>query len=195
MKHPTKFLRSTSLTLLILSVTLSLAQGQQTFRQTGKVTIAIAGTSTLHNWEMTSDSGNCQAVFTVGSDGKLEAVHSASFSTLAESLKSGKSPMDHNAYKALKTNQFKDISFQLTGGKVTGKNIQCKGNLTIAGTTKAVDLEAGWDINEKVTVLRLAKKIRMTDFDVTPPSFMFGSVTTGDEITIDIQLILAPVRA
>ena len=194
MKHPSKFFRPASLLLLMATVTLSMAQAQQTFRQTGKVTIEIAGTSTLHNWEMVSSVGNCQATFTVGTDGNLDAVHAASFSTPAESLKSGKAPMDHNAYKALKTNQFKDISFMLTNGSVIGKTIRCKGNLTIAGSTKPVDLEATWNIADKTTVLRLVKKVRMSDFQVEPPSFMFGSVTTGDEITIDIQLILAPSR-
>ena len=180
--------------IMMTATTLLLAQAQQTFRQSGKVTIGIAGTSTLHNWEMVSSTGTCQATFTVGTDGNLEAVHAASFNTPAESLKSGKAPMDHNAYKALKTKEFKDISFLLTNGSVNGKTIRCKGNLTIAGSTKPVDLEATWNIAEKTTVLRLVKKIRMSDFQVEPPSFMFGSVTTGDEITIDIQLILAPAR-
>ncbi|MFM8346868.1 MAG: YceI family protein [Bacteroidota bacterium] len=195
MTNRNQLFRFPSLILLMCSMATVFAQGQQTFRETGNVTISIAGTSTLHNWEMTSSAGNCQAVFTVGRDGKLEAVHSASFSTPAESLKSGKGPMDHNAYKALKTNQFKDISFRLANGEVNGKTIRCKGDLTIAGNTKHVDLEADWILNEKSTVLRLVKTIRMTDFEVEPPSFMFGTVTTGDEITIDIRLILAPVEA
>ncbi len=54
--------------------------------------------------------------------------------------------MDKNAYSALKTDKNKQITFQLTSGKIDGKTIRCVGSLTIAGTTKQIDVEATYTI-------------------------------------------------
>jgi hypothetical protein len=43
-------------------------------------------------------------------------------------------------------------------------------------------------------VCKGSKKIKMTDFNVEPPSFMFGSVKTGDEITVTFDVTLAQIK-
>src|ERR671921_529393 len=61
-------------------------------------TIAINGTSTLHNWEMTAQKPTCEALFIQNGTGAITDLSALSFTLPAESLKSGKGPMDKNAY-------------------------------------------------------------------------------------------------
>src|SRR5205085_5914337 len=110
------------------------------------------------------------------------------FSLAAESLKSGKSAMDKNAYNALKTDINKQIAFQLVSAKIEGNKILCTGKLKIAGTTKQIDVEVAYTTLPGGSLqCKGSKKILMTDYKVEPPTFMFGSVTTGDEITISFD--------
>jgi hypothetical protein len=37
-----------------------------------------------------------------------------------------------------------------------------------------------------------SKPIKMSEYNVEPPSFMFGSVKTGNDITITIDVTLTP---
>jgi len=168
------------------------AAGQASYKQTGAIT--IAGTSTMHDWTMTSKEVNYNAGFELGADGTPTRLNTVSVTLPAESLKSGKGAMDNNAYKALKTDKNKQIIFQLTTSKITGKTIVCSGNLTIAGTTKPVDVDVTYEVKNGNMVCKGSKKIKMTDFNVEPPSFMFGSVKTGDEITVSFDVTLAQIK-
>ena len=100
--------------------------------------------------------------------------------------------MDKNAYSALKTDKNKQITFQLASGKIEGKTIRCVGSLTIAGTTKQIDVDATYTILSDGSIqCKGSKKLAMRDYNVEPPSFMFGTVTTGNEITVSFDVVLA----
>jgi polyisoprenoid-binding protein YceI len=141
---------------------------------------------------MTSDIGTYNAAFETSSQGTPQQLVSLIVSVPAESLKSGKGGMDKNAYSALKTDKNKHITFQLTSAKIEEKTIRCHGNLSIAGTTKQIDLDATYTIRPDGSFqFKGSKKLAMRDYNVDPPSFMFGSVTTGNEITVSFDVILS----
>lgn len=152
-------------------------------------TVTIEGTSTMHDWEMETRkvTGNAGFVF----DGnELTDIRSLNVIIPSESLKSGKGAMDKNAYKALKTDNHQEITFILGSvGKIAksgGKFIlTTEGKLTIAGTTKNVQLTATVASKGNGDVQCTGNTvIKMTDYGVEPPSFMFGSVKTGDQIEV-----------
>jgi polyisoprenoid-binding protein YceI len=189
--------RTTKAGILALAIVFaSLAvHGQAHYAPRGTSTISIDGTSTLHAWTMTSKEASYDAVFETNSQGSPVRLASLTFSLPAESLKSEKTAMDKNAYKALKTDVHKQITFQLTSSKIDGKTIQCNGKLKIAGTTKQVDLVVVVETLPDGTLkCKGWEKLVMTDYGVEPPSFMFGSVTTGDEITVSFDVTLAPAK-
>ena len=68
----------------------------------------IAGTSTVHDWEMTAASGNCTAQLSVNGT-SVSSISSMKFSINVADLKSGKGPMDSNAYKALKSKKTQNL--------------------------------------------------------------------------------------
>jgi polyisoprenoid-binding protein YceI len=187
------FLTSGIKVLALLLIAMS-SLAQTTYKQSGTPNITIAGTSTMHDWTMTSTESSYNAVFDVNADGTPSQLKTVSVTIPAESLKSGKGAMDKNAYKALKTEQHKQITFQLTSSKIAGNKITCNGNLTISGNTKPVEVDVTYEVKNGMMVFKGSKKIKMTDYKVEPPSFMFGSVTTGDEITVSFEVTLAPVK-
>jgi hypothetical protein len=169
------------------------SQGQDRYTQQSMSVISIAGTSTMHDWTMTSKEAVCDAVIETNAQGQPVKLSSLSMSLLAESLKSGKGAMDKNAYSALKTDKNKQITFQLITARFDGKNLTCTGNLTIAGTTKQIDIEATYTVLATGALqFKGSQKLAMLDYKVEPPSFMFGSVKTGNALTISFDVTLAP---
>jgi len=182
-------------TVVILAIALALislkSQGQSRYAQSS-TSMTISGTSSLHDWTMKSESTTCDAVFQINSQGDPLQLVTMVVSVPSESLKSGKSGMDKNAYSALKTDKNKQITFQFTSGKIEGKTIRCVGSLTLAGTTKQIDLEATYTILSDGSIQwKGSKKLAMRDYNVEPPSFMFGTVTTGNDITVSFDVVLA----
>lgn len=162
------------------------------------VSVIIKGTSTLHDWEMKSSTGRVEVLLGLGANAKLLGLSALKFTMEAESLKSEKTMMDNNAYKALKTNSAKNISFVLSSATISQLNettyqIKAIGKLTIAGTTRETDVIANlkYSAADKSFIVTGSKKLKMTEYNVKPPSFMMGTVKTGDEITISFQTKLA----
>ncbi|MCU0335834.1 MAG: YceI family protein [Chitinophagaceae bacterium] len=186
------------LTLVALVLAVVTTAFTQTAYRSVSINIVIAGTSTLHDWEMKSSSGSVQASFATDAAGKPTALAGLTFSMTATSLKSGKESMDNNAYKALSTKTADLIRFSATSGTVTpagGTNytVRCNGVMTIAGRAMNTDLTAtitvGADGSYSVSGV---KAIKMTQYGVKPPTFMMGAIKTGDDLTINFKTLLRP---
>lgn len=165
------------------------------YKQTGNSGIAISGTSTLHDWTMTSKEVKCQATIEINTDGTPTKLSALSLSVRSESLKSEHKAMDKNAYSTLSTDEHAAITFDLISATLVQHKIQCVGNLTIAGVTKEISVEALYKILPNYGLLCTGtKKLKMSDFGVDAPTFMFGTVKTGDEITVTFSIALTAVR-
>ncbi|WP_224997215.1 YceI family protein [Cesiribacter sp. SM1] len=185
-----------SLTLLLLVLLPIWVFAQESYKISPKSTVKVDGTSTMHDWSMQSSSVQGTVVLDQ-QGGKINNIKQANLKLAAESLKSGKDAMDKNAYKALNTGKHKDISFVLTGIKsVEQQNGATKiialGTVTIAGKSKAETIELIGRADSKGAIsFQGSKAIKMSEYGVEPPSFMFGSVTTGDAITINFNIQLS----
>lgn len=190
---------SKNLYLTLASFLILLFTAQVTIAQTYKINnkaskVKVEGTSNIHDWEIEAEElqGSLTVVI---EDGQLVKIDELTFIVIAEGLKSGKGGMDKNTYKALNTNKYPKITYKLE--KVT--NIDCtskekckvltKGLLNIAGTKKQIDLilDAGVEGN-KIT-LAGNTDIKMTDYNVEPPTAMFGTITTGDQLKIKFKTV------
>lgn len=163
----------------------------QTVYQSKALDISLTGTSTLHDWTMKAAVGKSEAAFVVDQNNKVISLSRLSFTLPATALKSESNMMDKNTYKALNTKENPNISFVLTSATVTstgGNNykLNCIGKLTIAGTTKETDLTATGTYNptDKSFAVTGVKKMKMTDYNVKPPTVMLGTIKTGNDIAI-----------
>lgn len=175
-----------SFLVMIFLTQISIAQTYQL--NNGSSTLRVDGTSNLHDWDLKAENQKGKISVEMA-DGKVTAIKDLQLSVVAESLKSGKSGMDKNTYKALKTSQHKEITFKLT--KVNSINctgstckVSLNGNLNIAGTSKPVDMTFDMTSTSSNITLTGNKKMKMTTFNVEPPTAMFGTITTGDEIDV-----------
>lgn len=150
--------------------------------------IKVLGTSTLHDWEENVEDFSTTLTLASSETIKIKALE---VSVKAESLESGKSTMNKITYEALKSDKNPNILFSFISQENTTKVkegvcvVLVKGNLTIAGVKKEITLELETTQKEAEVVLKGKKTIKMTDYGMKPPKAMFGTIKTGNEITIE----------
>jgi polyisoprenoid-binding protein YceI len=165
--------------------------------------ISIDGTSNVHEYTASTTSVRLTHVTlangVAGPDvwdaivkpGALDAVE---FAIPAATLSSPRSGLDKNMHKALKVQEFPDITFRLlrlaprAGGPGA---LRATGILRIAG----VEREIAFDITTARKDATLSVKgevpLLMTDFGIVPPKAMLGMLKTDPKVTIRFETVLA----
>lgn len=182
------------ITMLLFMSQLSF--GQVKYAAKDNINMSVSGTSTMHDWEMKTSTGSCDATFTTDDAGNFTGLTRMTYKTTAKSLKSGKDGMDKNAYKALKADQNPEISAVLKSSEITQKGegnytINSKIDLTIGGKTLETDLVTQAKTKGNSVTITGEKKINMKDYDLSPPSFMLGTVKTGKDVVLKFNLTLS----
>lgn len=182
---------STALLILLLILNLPLTLLSQVRYRAANGVITVSGTSTLHDWKENSSKGSANAVFML-TNSKLTDVSLLVFTVPVTSLKSEHKTMDNNTYKALKADKHPEITYTLSSATVTPVNattytIKSMGKLTIAGTTRETEVDATAKLSPDNSIsVSGSKKLKMTDYGVTPPKVML--IKTGNDLTISYQL-------
>jgi polyisoprenoid-binding protein YceI len=157
------------------------------------------GTSTLRSWTCTADkidaalSSPDDAVIVSTLDGKKVAgTVQVDFPVNKLECKNG--TMNEHMGKALKTKEFATIRFTMQsydvakGSAVTGT---LQGTLQLSGKTLPISVpvafgtaaDGGLRVTGKVPV-------KMTDWDVKPPTLMMGTIKVGPVVTVNFDLQL-----
>jgi polyisoprenoid-binding protein YceI len=163
----------------------------------GDADIKVLGTSNLHNWTMEAKDIACSASFDFlpGNSSEPKSLTALNLSVPVHNLKSGESSMDSRAYSALKASKFNSIAFVLTSATIvpSAKNqfqVKALGNLSIAGVSKPVSMEVNGLVNPDGTITCTgSEKVKMTDYQIKPPTFMLGALKTGDALTINFTVV------
>lgn len=150
--------------------------------------LKISGTSSLHDWEMTSNKASGSAKMTV-SGSTVSSISSLTVTMPAESLESGKSGMDKKAYEAMKTDKNKNVSFVLSSAKKnTDGTWNLTGNFTIAGTKKSVTVKVTESVSGGTVQLKGSYSFKLTDYGITPPKALAGTIKTGDAVKMSFNV-------
>jgi polyisoprenoid-binding protein YceI len=193
-------MKRTALNLIIILVGVALSSpllAQQTY-QVKSHSIVVEGTSNLHDWTASAEQANGSFKVNVD-DGKIASVNAVELKVDAKSLKSSKGNiMNSKIIEALKAKKNPYISFKSTGGSVTEKSgaykITANGVLTIAATSQNITVDAlGKVLPNGDIEFTGAKKLKMTDYNVDPPTAMLGTMTTGNEVTLTFKVVLKTV--
>ena len=167
---------------------ISFASAQKSYTLDVKSTFSVAGTSTLHDWEMKSASGTGTANLTI-TNSKLTDIESLSISLLAESIKSEKKSMDKVAYETLKTDKNKYIKYVLKSAeKVNETTWELTGTYTIAGVSKVYKTTVKTTVTNTGLNMQGSNKITFTDFGMKSPTAMLGTIKTGQDLTLKFNL-------
>jgi hypothetical protein len=121
-------------------------------------------------------------------------------------LDCGKQGMNRDMYEALKADANPNIHYQLTGigsdlspsaslPDTSGwVSISTRGELTIAGSTRTVEMKVnGRRMGEQKVRVKGQKRLNMKNFGVEPPTALFGLVQAEDSLTVYYDLITEPV--
>ena len=172
----------------------AIAFGQSNFRVTN-FSMTIDGTSNLHDWQSTVKEVRATASITADA-GTLKSINSLYVEIPVKTIKSNKSSiMDSKTYDALKAEEYPNIRFLLTdlSYKSTSDKsgqLTATGNLTIAGATRSETLTMTCTLAGNDLTIKGSKKLKMTDFKVDPPTALLGTLKTGDDITINFEVVM-----
>jgi hypothetical protein len=167
---------------------------RNTYVLSSNYSITIEGTSNVHDWSEKVGVVYGQAIVNMNDDGTYD-LEGLMIKLDVNSIKSYMgSIMNSNTYKALKGDENPQIIFTLTSpinsihADPKRKLISAKGNLNIAGVTRAVEMQANIFIPEKgKLVFEGAESIKMTDYKIQPPTALLGTLKTGNTITINFK--------
>jgi polyisoprenoid-binding protein YceI len=140
-------------------------------------------------------TGKADFDFKKGDDKILVGLNSLTFSLPVTNLKSDKKGLDKNAYKALNTDKHKSIMYKLVSAKVSPQKehiflIETTGNLTISGVTREMAMDVYCVVNKDASInCSGTESLKMSDYKVEPPSFMWGAMKTGDTITLGFTMV------
>lgn len=181
--------------LVILIFSFQYLQAQTYSAKTYK--LSIKGTSTMHDWSSAATNVTVQGDFVIN-NGIIEKVTGGNVNVVTKSIKSDKNSglMDSRTHETLKADKNPNITYAVT--KVTGipasggeASVTVSGNLTIAGTSKPTDLILKMKVLPNGDIeIKGTKKILMSNHGIKPPSFMLGALKVGDEVTLDIYVVL-----
>ncbi|SRR6056297_1827756 len=159
-----------------------------------KFTLKIEGSSNLHDWDMEAESISGELYAKV-QNSLVENFNAADIQVSVEKLESGKRIMNNKTYEALQSEKHPKIRFKLqsvddlysAGNSFSGK---ANGRLTIAGNSKVVSIPFSGKMNgEDQFTVSGDYSLKMTEYNVDPPKAMFGSLKTGDEVTIKYEFV------
>jgi len=160
---------------------LSSALAQETYTLTADSKLTIDGTSTVHDWTVTANS--MQGIVKVEGTSPKEIDFQVN---VADIISERGATMDKKMHNALKKEEYPKVLFVLK--EVKGQD-SVSGTLTIAGNSNDVDIES--KISNSGDVLKISgeKKIVLKDFEIEPPTAMFGQVIVGDDVTVKFDLV------
>jgi polyisoprenoid-binding protein YceI len=192
-----------SVSILCFVLVYSIGQAQTVkYNVTEETTMTVSGTSTLHDWtsEVNEVKGFVEVDEKFAANGKIkkgEKINLVSINVPVLSIISPRgATMDKKTYAALKSEENPEIIFVLKDSKVSSVNgevfsVDAQGDLTIAGVTKQVEFPVeGKLVSDGKMSFSGAYKLNMVDYEMEPPSAMFGQIVTGEEVEIKFELVV-----
>ncbi len=165
-----------------------------TYTSTGDSHITVIGTSSLHDWELHSETLMSEAVFSTGNGETLESLESVIFILEKTTLESERSRLQRMAHEEMDAENHPEITFRSNDNGTIQRNgdeyeVTATGDLTISGVTRRISVEATCINGADEIVCAGTKDLQMTDFDIDPPTLMFGTIRTHDEVTVEFRMV------
>lgn len=191
---------------LLVAAALTISADPVRYQATPGSKIKLEGTSTIHDW--TVEGGILGGFIEFQSDYPLDISKPSSETKVTpkvevnvpvRSLKSGKKPMDDIMHDNLKVKDNPTIKYALTEWKARDRKagepllFDTKGNLTVAGVTKPIDMLVTLSPEGNKLKATGSKELKMTDFGMKPPApaIGLGLIKTADEVKVTFEWLTA----
>jgi len=184
--------------LFLISMVLGLflqAQSYQLVTDSTVSTINVTGTSTLHGWTVAVNEvlDVPQALILVGEN--ENTIDSFAFSVVVSSMDGGRgASMNAKITKALQAAAHPVITYQQNEPAIIGDidnegnfKLLSKGMLKMVGMEKAIEIEVNGQKTDEGIILKGNKSLKFSEFDIEPPSAMFGQIVCGDDIAVNFE--------
>jgi len=166
------------------------------FNLLSKSTIEFKGTSTINTFYFRSASLKGNGAYII--DSNLDnSTYYADISVYVKSFDSGSKMMNSDMYEALKCDKYPIIDFKLVKINNIEKsdsfkqnfNANITGVLTIAGKSNNMEIDFNVrELSDSTFYLKGNKSISMLDFNIDPPSKLFGLIQVDDTLNINFNL-------
>lgn len=164
--------------------------------------MTISGTSTLHDWtcDVPEIEGRLQASPAETSD-MLADLTKTQVRIAVDAIECNKDRMNRNLREAMSSNKYPNILFLLETADVaplpdsagTWMNVDARGELMISGTRKQITLPVkAQRLDDGGLRFVGSTTFNMSSYGVDPPTVMLGAIKTGDEITINFDVVATP---
>ena len=157
--------------------------------------MVVNGSSNVRAWSMEVESFRGTVVLEE-EGGAVPSIQSIDVTVPVEELVADRSSMQDKAHKALKKKEHPEITFaaaEVTTSESQGGSfdVSATGDLTIAGETKPVELNATAARQDNGTyAVEGEHNLKLSTFDVERPSAMFGALKVTDEIEVEFDVVL-----
>lgn len=182
--------------LLVLFMGTVLASNAQTkyFLDNNSSNLVVEGTSSIHDWEMEANDLKSAIVLRFN-ENTLTTIEHVDFASPAKKILSDNSIMNSKTHDALKVDKNPEIIFTLKSVNhldVNGNSISgvVTGNLKIAGIARTIRINFKGKMNpDHFVTLSGTVPLKMSDFDIDPPTAMLGALKTGDDIKVHFEFL------
>jgi polyisoprenoid-binding protein YceI len=126
------------------------------------------------------------------------AVESVSLNVSPARIDCRNGTMNEHTLKALKANAnpqitFRSTSFEMLPGEGEHATVRARGQLTMAGQSKAVTIEGtASQLANGAVQFRGSFPLMMREWGMSPPSLMLGTIKVGNRVVVNYDVILRP---
>ena len=149
--------------------------------------LVVHGTSSLHNWTLELDVQQFKLISVVFAQERLDSI---AVEFPVNGLIAPKKGMYKKMKNALQSKIHPTIRVQLSDFIFKNDSLFISNALySIAGKEKRMPFKARYvHLKKNEFVLFGKQQIKMSDFNVNPPSAMFGLMNTGNELLVEFKL-------
>ncbi len=191
------YTRSITLSAVLFFVLPNIGINQSTYQlaDSEKAAVEVTGTSTLHGWKAVAgkfgfESGSLEL------NAEATTIEDFYFYVEVASLDGGRGSAMNNKIKgAFNADVNPKIEYRQSEPATVSEvksdqtfTIISKGSLTMAGESRDIELTLTGEKTDAGLKISTLKEMKMSDFNIEPPSAMFGQIVCGDDIKVMISL-------
>ncbi len=171
-------------TSLLCALLLTVVSYGQTYSFSNQSEVSVEGTSNVHDWSAVVEQINASGNWN-------QALSNLRVEFVVESMASGDRLMDKRIHKTLNAEDHPKIIFEVVDSSRNGADMTLVGDLTINGVKKRITVQAKVETlpDGKLKVIG-SHPVLFTDHGMEAPSFMFGAMKVGDQVTIKFNVIV-----